>query len=79
MNPKITGKGNKMVYDCDDTGIYIIRNSIVVNTSATVILNGLVEVSQTKRKATLIGFGHGLSILNVYSTSSIDLPNGVFI
>ena len=45
MNSKIKGKGEPMEDDYDDTSIYVISNSIVVNTSATVIINGLVEIS----------------------------------
>ena len=79
MNLNIKGTGNPMLDYCDDTSIYAIMNSVVVNTMDTVIINDLVGVSQTESKATLVGFGHGLSIMNVYSTAAIDLPNGVVI
>ena len=65
MKPKIKIKKNNMADECDDTSIYAIMNSMVVNTSATVIINGIVEVSQNDRKATLVGFVHILSTLNI--------------
>ena len=77
MNPKIKHTGNPMLDDFDDTSIYAIRNSMVVNNRYTVIMNDFVGVLQTERKATLIVFGHGFSILNVDSTATIDIHNGV--
>ena len=77
MNPNIKGNWNPMADDYYDTILYSISNSMDVNTIATFIINGLAEVSQTDNKATFIGFGHGLSILNVYSIAAIDIPNGV--
>ena len=68
-----------MLDDCDGTSIYSISNSMVVKTSDTVIINNHVVVSHTDSNATLVGFGHVFSILNVDSTASIDLPNGVII
>ena len=79
MKPKIKGKGSPMSNDCDDTSIFSVSNIMIVNNSDTVIMNGLVGVSQTEMKATLVIFGHCLSIMNVYSTSAIDIHNGVVI
>ena len=76
MNPNIIGRGNAMLDDCDVTIIYAISNSIF-NIWDTIIINDLVRVLQTDKKASLVGFGHGLSILNVYFTADIYLHNGV--
>ena len=77
MNSKIKGTCNTMLDECDGTNIYAVSNSMVVNTRDNFIINDLVVVSQTERKATLVVFGHGFSILNVDSTETIDLHNGV--
>ena len=79
MNPKIKGKGNTMLDYCDETSIYAIRNIMVLNIRNIVIINHLVVLSLTKSKATLVGFVHMLSIMNVDFTASIGLPNGVTI
>ena len=82
MKFKTKGKGKLMADIFENTIFYTILNSLVAYTSAFLIRNGLVEVSQTQIKVTLVDFDNDLS--NKYTPigaliAASDLPNGTTI
>ena len=61
MNLKTKVKSNIMTEVYSNTHIYDFFNGLVANTSASVMMNRLVEFSQTERKVKFVGFNNDLS------------------
>ena len=79
MNPKFKVKGYLAEHQFSNTSVASISNSLVVDTSVTVVANDHAETSLTEIKVTLVAFDHFLSKKSIMvgaTKNFINLPNG---
>ena len=79
MNPKFKVKGYLAEHQFSNTSVASISNSLVVDTSVTVVANDHAETSLTEIKVTLVGLDQNLSKKPIpiwFAKTSIELTNG---